>query len=167
MAARVLTHARQNAVAYVALFLALSGGIAWALERNSVRSKHIVDGQVRPADLNNNSRVQWALVNRAGEIIRQSGGISVDGENQGAYVIDFGRNLARRGLMATVSYEDADDIATAHVSPCGNDGALLRAGCNYLVPGADSSGRHAYVFTQVSSGSGGDAEAFWVAALPR
>jgi hypothetical protein len=44
-----LTYA--NVAATVALFLALTGGIAWALERNTVRSKHIVNGQVRSADV--------------------------------------------------------------------------------------------------------------------
>ncbi len=39
-----------NVVSLIALFVAL-GGTAWALESNSVRSKHIVDGQVRTPDL--------------------------------------------------------------------------------------------------------------------
>ena len=161
------THLRTNAVGYVALFLALGIGTAWAVERDSIKSKHIVNEQVKPVDLNENAHAQWALVSSAGQIIRQSGGISVDGENEGAYVIDFGRSLGRRGLMATVSYEDASDTATAHVSPCGDNSELLRASCDYLASGADSSGRHAYVFTQVTAGSGGDAAAFWVATLPR
>ena len=45
-----LTYA--NATATIALFLALGGGIAWALATDSVRSKHIKDGQVKPQDLN-------------------------------------------------------------------------------------------------------------------
>ena len=40
-----LTYA--NVMATVAVFLALGGGIAWALGTNSVKSKHIKDGQVR------------------------------------------------------------------------------------------------------------------------
>jgi hypothetical protein len=51
MRRRTLTHLRQNVVAYIALFLALGMGTAWALERNSVRSKHIKDANVREADL--------------------------------------------------------------------------------------------------------------------
>ncbi len=50
MAKRVGKHLRGNVVAYVALFFALGMGTAWALERNSVRSKHIVDGQVQVRD---------------------------------------------------------------------------------------------------------------------
>ena len=44
-----LTYA--NVMATIAVFLALGGGIAWALGRNSVRSKHIVNGQVKSADV--------------------------------------------------------------------------------------------------------------------
>ena len=43
-----------NTVSLIALFVAL-GGTAWALELNSVRSKHIVNEQVRAVDLGPNS----------------------------------------------------------------------------------------------------------------
>ncbi|HEV3008614.1 MAG TPA: hypothetical protein VGX52_06235, partial [Burkholderiales bacterium] len=42
-----------NLVAYVALFFSLGLGTAWALERNSVKSKHIVNGQVKSVDVAN------------------------------------------------------------------------------------------------------------------
>jgi hypothetical protein len=45
-----LTYA--NVVATIALFAALSGGVAWALSNDSVKSKHIKDGQVKLRDLN-------------------------------------------------------------------------------------------------------------------
>lgn len=55
-------HLRANAIAYVALFVAL-GGTAWAankigsgdIERDAVRSKHIGPGQVKNADTNRKS----------------------------------------------------------------------------------------------------------------
>jgi hypothetical protein len=47
-------HIRANIVGYVALFFALSLGTAWALERNSVKSKHIADGQVKSKDVKDN-----------------------------------------------------------------------------------------------------------------
>lgn len=50
---RALTHLRANAVAYLALFLALSSG-AYAInkaQKNSVVSKSIKDGQVKNKDL--------------------------------------------------------------------------------------------------------------------
>jgi hypothetical protein len=43
-----------NTISTIALFFALGGGLAWALELNSVRSKHIVNGQVRAADIGAN-----------------------------------------------------------------------------------------------------------------
>jgi hypothetical protein len=45
-----LTYA--NVMATIAVFLALGGGIAWALKSNSVKSRHIKDGQVKLQDLN-------------------------------------------------------------------------------------------------------------------
>lgn len=51
MLARMKSHFRSSVVGYVALFFALGLGTAWAIETNSVRSKHIVDGQVKPKDL--------------------------------------------------------------------------------------------------------------------
>ena len=50
----IVRHIRSNIVGYLALFLAL-GGTAYALERNSVESKHIVNGQVKEADLASNA----------------------------------------------------------------------------------------------------------------
>ena len=41
-----------NVAAAIALFAAIGLGTAWALEANSVKSRHIVDGQVKAADLN-------------------------------------------------------------------------------------------------------------------
>lgn len=46
--------AHATVVAYVALFIAL-GSTAWALHANSVRSRHIVDHQVKTQDLGPNS----------------------------------------------------------------------------------------------------------------
>lgn len=40
-----------NVTATLALFLALTGGIAWALERNEVKSRHIAPENVRGSDL--------------------------------------------------------------------------------------------------------------------
>lgn len=51
--ASIRLHIRQNAVGYLALFVALGGTTAYAagLANDSVKSRHIVDGQVRGADL--------------------------------------------------------------------------------------------------------------------
>ena len=52
---RIARHVRTNMVAYVALFFALGLGTAWALEANSIKSKHIKDGQVRSQDVANDT----------------------------------------------------------------------------------------------------------------
>ena len=44
-----LTYA--NVMSTIAVFLALTGGLAWALDRNSVKSKHIVNGTIRSIDV--------------------------------------------------------------------------------------------------------------------
>jgi hypothetical protein len=49
MRAKIHSHVRHNSVEYLVLFLVL-GGTAWALETNSVRSRHIVNGQVKAED---------------------------------------------------------------------------------------------------------------------
>lgn len=51
MLTRVRGHVRGNAVAYVALFFALGGGVAWAVETNSVKSRHIAPDAVKGADV--------------------------------------------------------------------------------------------------------------------
>ena len=48
---RMRNHLRSNIVGYVALFFALSLGTAWAVQKNSIKSKHIAPGQVKEADL--------------------------------------------------------------------------------------------------------------------
>ncbi len=55
MLARIRLHLRSNVVGYLALFIALSGSAyAAGLANNSVKSKHIKDGQVKSADVRNN-----------------------------------------------------------------------------------------------------------------
>ena len=48
---RVGRHLRGNVVAYVALFCALGLGTAYAVERNSIKGKHIAEGAVRGSDI--------------------------------------------------------------------------------------------------------------------
>jgi len=47
---QIHNHIRANVIGYVALFFSLSLGTAWALDANGVRSKHIVNGQVKGKD---------------------------------------------------------------------------------------------------------------------
>ncbi len=52
---RIAAYIRQHHLALLCLFLIIGGGTAWALERNSVRSRHIVNGQVRGVDVKESS----------------------------------------------------------------------------------------------------------------
>jgi hypothetical protein len=54
-----------NVMSTLALFLALGGGLAWALANDSVKSKHIKDGQVKPRDLAPTEA--WRVVGAPGE----------------------------------------------------------------------------------------------------
>ncbi len=65
MLARTLAYLRQHVLALLALFIAL-GGTAWALEANTVKSKHIVNGQVKARDLAGVSVVPGGLPDGAG-----------------------------------------------------------------------------------------------------
>ncbi|MDX6586342.1 MAG: hypothetical protein QOI31_815 [Solirubrobacterales bacterium] len=51
MGSGFVRHLRSNVVAYIALFFALGVGTAWALDANSIKSKHIKDGQVKSVDV--------------------------------------------------------------------------------------------------------------------
>ena len=62
MSARMRSHVRSNVIGYLALFVAL-GGTTYAaatvgpadIEEDAVRTKHILNGQVRTPDLNGNA----------------------------------------------------------------------------------------------------------------
>ncbi len=53
MGSRVSAHIRGNVVGYVALFFALGLGTAYAIERDSIKSKHIKAAAVKESDLRN------------------------------------------------------------------------------------------------------------------
>lgn len=63
MARRLRGYAKDNHLALLCLFLILGGGTAYAagLAKNSVKSKQIKDGQVKTADLANNSVISSKL----------------------------------------------------------------------------------------------------------
>lgn len=61
MNSRIGAYLRQHHLALLCLFLILGGGTAWAVERNSVRSGHIVNGQVKTPDLATDSVKGWKV----------------------------------------------------------------------------------------------------------
>jgi hypothetical protein len=118
-----------TAIAYLALFAALGLGTAWALERNSVQSKHIKNGQVKRKDLRKNavdsSRVENGSL-RAGDlapgalpeeafayvrdpdaadeaVIQYERGVSSveEGDDPGEYVVSFDRGIEGCAVVAS------------------------------------------------------------------
>lgn len=124
MAKRVGGHIRGNVVAYLALFLALGMGTAWALERNSVRSKHIVNGQVKSADVKNNGLT--------GRDIKDQSGVDtcVDGTTRVGALCVRATNLSL-GWFDAVDYCGDLELRL----PSLGEGVALAA--NHEVPGID------------------------------
>ena len=61
MSGRVRTHLRHNLVGYLALFVSLSTGTAWAVEA-TITSADIVDNEIRSADIRNGTVTKFALL---------------------------------------------------------------------------------------------------------
>jgi hypothetical protein len=61
-----------NVMAAVAVFLALGGGIAWALANNSVKSRHIKNGQVKFPDLDDAAQpLGFTYLADTGDIVQE------------------------------------------------------------------------------------------------
>jgi hypothetical protein len=144
-----LTYA--NVMATIAVFLALGGGVAWALANDSVKSKHIKDGQVKSQDLSNGVEPQGFTYSAATgddvqEEILDTGGYrftaaceSVSGQPSVEFFIDFpedGRLVGLSvndpsdglGVASTGSGVEVDDGTTfdggALTAPAGETAAL-------------------------------------------
>ena len=60
----------------------------------------------------------WVLVNAAGGIVQQSGGISVTRFNFGVYFVNFPNSLVGRPLSATLQAKNDNDGSIV-AAPCG------------------------------------------------
>ena len=109
MRSRVSDHLRTNVVGYVALFLVVTGGTAYALDgANTVFSDDIVDGQVKTADLHDDAvtspKVTDGSLGGADLANRSIGGQKVGVETlAGVNVSDgslFGADIANESLGA-------------------------------------------------------------------
>ncbi len=102
-----LTYA--NVMATLAVFLAFAGGVAWALERNSVKSRHIDNGQVKDQDLN--GPTYWAVVDATPSVVRSGQGNTSAGNNGvGATTVDFDRNITDCAFEATIGQPGFEGI---------------------------------------------------------
>ncbi len=66
-------------------------------------------------------RAQWALIERSGTILAQSGGISVNTAAAvfGTYYVDFGGSVAGRPVWVTPHYGDGGITGEVSATPCG------------------------------------------------
>jgi hypothetical protein len=110
---RLSSHIRSNAVAYLALFVAL-GGTSYAaanlapgsvgarqLQNGAVTTKKLANGAVTPAKLNGHtiggSVRHWAEIDASGAVVSSSGKAHVIGNpQQGGYVVSWGDTFSTR-----------------------------------------------------------------------
>ena len=155
MKSRVGAHLRANVVGYIALFFALGLGTAWALDANSVRSKHIVNGQVKGADVAESSlgRVPeaksaqpkaFAHINTDGTVdaanskgIRQSN-VAYFGGIDDTYCIK-GLKFKPRGGQAIADYSEASPSVHTVEFDLGRLTPTCPVGTQAFVYGADDS----------------------------
>ena len=123
---KIYCHVRSNAVAYVALFLALGGAGAWAADKitskdiakNAVRAKHVKKNAVKTPKIKDSAvtaakladdvdipaATLWAnVVDSAGgpTLIRGSGVASVANAGTGQVRVSFDRNVQGCSYQAT------------------------------------------------------------------
>jgi hypothetical protein len=127
---RLGSHARANAVAYAALFVAL-GGVAWAAadplldKRNEVNSRNLDDGTVKKRDLHKSLRKQLGLQGNPdapndgpyfGAFNGGNSGITIEigGGNVVVAVLESGPNAPPACNFATSAYAT---IVNNHLTP--------------------------------------------------
>jgi hypothetical protein len=98
-------------------------------------------------------RGQWALVNKEGVIVAQSGGITVNTAyaSTGLYFLDFGRSVANRPVSVTPHYGDPSLTAEASVTTCGGPAVPGAWECTQT-PGINDA-QHLFVELHNSSGA--------------
>jgi hypothetical protein len=103
MRRKIAIYVRQHHLALLCLFLIAGTGTAWAIERDSVKSKHIVDDQVRAADIDNV------------DVLEATGALDVDDS-------DSEPGPTTDTLVSTAEFEL---IGSCEESPAGTLAALL------------------------------------------
>jgi hypothetical protein len=110
--AKVHAHVRSNAIAYLALFIAL-GGTSYAaisIPRNSIGAAQIRNHVITPVKFNSNaiegSVRAWAIIGASGNVIASGGKptVTTTASTPGAYGVDWGVSLPQ--TCATVANVD-------------------------------------------------------------
>ncbi len=160
------SHLRNQWAGVLALFLVLGGGTAYAvtqIDRNSVKSKHIVNGQVKSADVADNGLTgadvdegtlalgaePWRVLNTPGNPSFDNGSECSwsnfgSGFTSGAFVRDASGFVHLRGLVrAGKPFDDVCDISGAFI-----DGKIFTLPVGYRPEGNE-------VFATLSDGAPG------------
>jgi hypothetical protein len=165
-------------ISVIALSVAI-GGISWAaatigtndikndavtakkLHKNAVTTRKIKNKAVKGAKLDGDQRTLWAAVKSDGTIADQSGGISVTPLGGGGYVINFGKHVSGRALVATGT--NARVFVDAILC---NGGSGIGTDCS---PDAPNDSKHVGVNTALAATAPATLTnlPFYVAALPK
>ena len=147
-------------VALLALVVSL-GGIAYALEANSVNSRTIKDGQVKLKDMNKNAKAGWAFIGGGdgGTKINASKGVQVQDLGEGILFVKFPYSVRKRAILTGMDNTSNDHYV--EVDRCGGANGDI----NSCSPDANNNPKTLFVRTFQSNGNPDDAE-FWIAAVP-
>lgn len=147
------------AVAIAALVVALAAGASALPGRNSVDSGDIKTNAVKRSDQAQSQRTLWALIKFSGpdaQIVSQSGGVSIFSNTDSSAILNFGRNLSGRPIIASGTY--LQNFATAALCGGGDEGVGCGSG-----PGnpPENNRRHVAVIGE------GQGASIYVAVLPK
>jgi hypothetical protein len=150
---RILHHVHSNAVAYVALFVTLSGAsyAASTLPPGSVGGRQIRNHAIDPIKFNNrfiNGSVRaWAIVGSGGHVIAGGGKprVLANAPSPGIYLVRWGVRLARN-CAATASVDGAHSPTTERIPVPGNPSVPFTAG--YAVTGKQGNATDVLTFNQ-------------------
>lgn len=100
-------------------------------------------------------KVRWALIDSAGTIVSQSGGISVASSSGGGYYLNFGEALTGKGISATVRYDGTGGLNDGEIttSVCGGAFLAPETDATFCVPAGTNNANHLWVFTSNSAGT--------------
>lgn len=110
-----VNEARNATSSKFALRASAADSAANALNAGSARSADTLAGSPPTAF---QGRIRWALIDGAGNVLDQSGGIASPALHSGTtYVIDFGVDLSRKALLVTPN--GMSPTVTMSAAPCG------------------------------------------------
>ena len=151
-------------VAIVALVCSLSGVAYAALKANSVKSRTIKNGQVKPADLSANSKALWIYSDENGQRVNGSKGVTVERLTEGLYFVHFPKSVRKRALLGQIQNDPDNNITFSRCGGATGDNPSCSPEENdnpntVFVQTADTENNNDSNFEQQDS-------SFWLTAVP-